>query len=83
MSKKGYVSLASWPKFDGKILTEESNFKWKLMNNIIDDINSIILIRKKVEGKINKIEIVVADDWKFTFYKIFMSLVEKTKNQGM
>ncbi len=82
MSKKGYVSLASWPKFDGKILTEESNFKWKFMNNIMDDINNIALIRKKVKEKIDKIEIVVADDWKFKFYKIVMSLVEKTKNQG-
>ena len=80
IGKKGYISLASWPSFDTELLTDESNFKWKLMNSVIDDINSIKLIMKK--EKLEEIKIVIADEWKFKFYSILMDQIEKTKNQG-
>jgi len=78
--KKGYISLASWPSYDEKLLTIESDFKWKLMNNIMDDINSIKLVMKK--EILEDISIVIAEDWKYKFYSLLMSSIEKTKTQG-
>ena len=78
--KEGYVSLASWPSYDEKVLTVENDFKWKLMNNIMDDINSIKLVMKK--DKLETISIVICDDWKHKFYSRLMYLVAMTRNQG-
>jgi len=78
--KKGYISLASWPSYDEKLLTPESDFKWKLMNNIMDDLNSIKLAMKK--EILEDISIIIAEDWKYKFYSLLMSSIEKTKNQG-
>ncbi len=78
--KKGYISLASWPSYDEKLLTPDSDFKWKLMNNIMDDINSIKLAMKK--EILEDISIIIAEDWKYRFYSLLMSSIEKTKNQG-
>jgi len=80
IGKKEYVSLTLWPSYDDKLLTEESDYKWKLMNNILVDISNIKLIMKK--DTLEKISIIVADRWKLKFYNKFMSLVEETKNQG-
>ena len=78
--KEGYVSLASWPSYDEKLLTVENDFKWKLMSNIMDDINSIKLVMKK--DKIENVLIVICDVWKFNFYSKLMNLVATTRNQG-
>ena len=80
ISRKGYVSLAKWPFYNNKLLTQESDYKWKLMNNIMDDINNIKIALKKKSLK--KISIIIADQWKLRFYNKFMSLLEDTKNQG-
>ena len=80
IGKKGYLSLASWPSYDKKLLTEENDFQWKLMNSVIDDINSIKNIMKK--EKLDEIKIIIAEEWKFKFYSVLMTLIEKTKNQG-
>lgn len=80
IGKKYYVSLTPWPSFDDKLLTLESDYKWNLMNNILDDIGNIKLVMKK--ESLEKILIIIADPWKLKFYNEFMSLVEKTKDQG-
>ncbi|MFX1385337.1 MAG: leucine--tRNA ligase, partial [Promethearchaeota archaeon] len=80
IGKKTYLSLASWPKFNNKVLTDENDFKWKLMNGVIDDIKSIKMILKK--DNLNNITLIIADEWKFKLYPILMSLINKTINQG-
>ena len=72
--------MAAWPSYDEKLLTDENDFKWKLMNNFIDDVNNIKLVMKK--EKLEKISIIIADEWKFKFYSILMSLLNETRNQG-
>lgn len=81
IGKEGFVSLALWPSFDDDILTKENEFKWKLMNNTIEDIQSIKQATKT--ANINEITIIVADEWKFKFYSLLLSLVEKSTNQGV
>lgn len=80
MGKKGYISLASWPSYNEDLITTENEFKLKLMNNTIDSINQIKFIIKK--EKINKILIIIADEWKYKFYSNLISLIDKTKDQG-
>ena len=80
IDKQGYLSLAKWPKWDNKVLTEENDFKWKLMNGLMDDIKSIQSILNK--NKLAKITLIIADEWKFKLYEILMSLIDETHDQG-
>jgi len=80
MNKKGFLSLASWPSYNEKLLNPKNEFKWKLKNNIIEDINHIKIAIKKEE--LENISIIIADEWKYQFYKILLSLIDETKNQG-
>ncbi|MFX0034931.1 MAG: leucine--tRNA ligase [Candidatus Hermodarchaeota archaeon] len=80
IGKKRYISLTSWPTYDNKLLTEEYEFKWKLLNNILEDIGNIKLAMKK--KSLENISIIIADDWKLKFYNQLMKLLENTKNQG-
>ena len=47
IGKKDFVSLASWPSYENELLTQESDYKWKLMNNTLDDISKIKIALKK------------------------------------
>ncbi|NVM34724.1 MAG: leucine--tRNA ligase, partial [Candidatus Lokiarchaeota archaeon] len=80
IGRKSYVSLTSWPYYDNELITQESDYKWNLMNNIFDDINKIKIAMKK--DSLQKISIIIADQWKLNFYTKFMSILEETKNQG-
>jgi len=80
IGEEGYISLAPWPEYDEQILTEENDFKWNLMNNIIDDIKNIKQVLKK--DTIEKIDIIIAEDWKYEFYSDLIRLVEDTLDQG-
>jgi leucyl-tRNA synthetase len=78
--KKGYLSLAGWPSYNKDLLSEESDFKWKLMNSILEDINNIRIIIKK--ENIKSISLIIADSWKLKFYNTLMKILEETINQG-
>ena len=80
IGKKGFISLASWPSYNKELITLENDFKWKLINNILDDINNIKTVIRKEE--LDKISIIIADEWKYRFYKLLLSLINETKNQG-
>jgi leucyl-tRNA synthetase len=79
--KAGYIISSPWPSYDAVILTRENEFKWKLMNNLINDIQSIKQATKL--DTLNEIKIIVADEWKFKFYAQLLELVEKSTNQGV
>ncbi|MFX0043229.1 MAG: leucine--tRNA ligase, partial [Candidatus Hodarchaeota archaeon] len=49
IGKKGFISLASWPSYNKDLLTLENDFKWKLINNILDDISKIKTVLRKEE----------------------------------
>jgi hypothetical protein len=50
------------------------------MNDTIDDIKNIKQVLNKDE--IKKINIFIAADWKYNFYKLLMKLLKNTRNQG-
>jgi len=80
IAKNGYISLATWPDYDINLLNKESDYKWKLMNIIFDDINNIKTVMKKEELK--SISLIIADPWKLKFYNSLLPILEETKNQG-
>ncbi|MFX1374987.1 MAG: leucine--tRNA ligase [Promethearchaeota archaeon] len=80
LGKKGYASLATWPSYNQELLSEESDYKWKLMNNILEDINNIKTIMRKED--LGTISLIIADHWKLKFYNVLMNLLEETKEQG-
>lgn len=62
------------------MLTEESDYKWKLMYNILNDIYNIkSIIRVQA---LREISLIIADKWKLVLYNSLMSLLEETKNHG-
>ena len=80
IGEDGYISLATWPLHNKKLLTVESDYKWKLINNILDDINKINTVVKK--DILKSISLIIADEWKLDFYNTLMNLIKETKNQG-
>jgi leucyl-tRNA synthetase len=81
IGKERFISLAHWPSYNAEILTRENELRWKLMNNVIEDIRSIKQATKI--DKLSEITIIVADEWKFKFYAYLLELIEKSPNQGV
>lgn len=80
LGENDYISLASWPKYNKKILTDENSFKWNLKNNIIEDIKNIKQVLKK--DSIDEINLIIPENWKYNFYSDLIRLIEKTLDQG-
>ncbi|MBN1214517.1 MAG: leucine--tRNA ligase [Candidatus Lokiarchaeota archaeon] len=80
LGNDNFLSLASWIDCDQSVLTEENNFKWNLLDNIITDINNIKNLIKK--DSLENISLIIADDWKYRLYSRLFELTEKTMNQG-
>lgn len=80
LGKKEYLSLANWPSYKVELLNNESDYKWKLMINTLEDINNIKTVMKK--ETLDTISLIVADPWKLKFYNTFMILLEDYINQG-
>ncbi|NVM03253.1 MAG: leucine--tRNA ligase [Candidatus Helarchaeota archaeon] len=74
--KKPFVSLEKWPEFNEKFLNREIEQKWRMYNNIIDDIKEILKIIKL--PSISQIEICVAAKWKFNLYKLIQEDIKQT-----
>ncbi|KKN22660.1 hypothetical protein LCGC14_0912900 [marine sediment metagenome] len=78
--KDKILSLNFWPTYNNDLLNIENEYKWNLLNSIVDDIKKIMLATKIKE--IKKTIIITAREWKYKFYSLLMTLIEKTKNQG-
>ncbi len=75
-----FLSVSSWPEYDNGILNPVNEYKWKLMNDTLESINHIIHIIKK--EKIDKIDIIIANDWKFNLFEELLQQVKQSKDQG-
>ncbi len=74
--KKPFVSLEKWPEFNEKYLDPEIEQKWKMYNDIIEDIKEILKVIKI--PSISTIEICVAAKWKFNLYKLIQEDIKQT-----
>ncbi|KKM22391.1 hypothetical protein LCGC14_1625820 [marine sediment metagenome] len=75
-----FLSLTSWPSYNSALLNIENDYKWNLLKKINEDIKKIKLATNMTE--IKKVIIITASEWKFKFYSLLMTLLDKTKNQG-
>ncbi|MHA1583675.1 MAG: class I tRNA ligase family protein, partial [Promethearchaeota archaeon] len=77
---EGYVSLASWPKFNEDFVNEEVEGHWRSYDNVIDDVRNILkLIQKE---KPESIQLIIADDWKADFIQKSKDMVKQGKKFG-
>ncbi len=64
---EGFVSEASWPEADERLISAEIEKSEGLVENIIKDIAHI---KQMVGDEIEKVHIYLAPDWKWELYKI-------------
>ena len=74
LGNKGFVSAEKWPEVNENLIDENSERAEEFLKQIIKDIKEIERI-KKIKPK--KIWIILAPQWKFKGYEIFMKNKEK------
>ncbi len=75
LGKKSFISLTSWPKYDSKKINIKINALEELIENTNTDIKSILNL---VKFKPNKINIFIAEKWKYDLFKKIKK--QKSKN---
>ncbi len=73
LGNKGFVSKASWPKFDEKLIDEKLELQEKIVDKTLEDINNIIRIIKEKSGNEPKnVFLYALPNDKFLFDEIFI-----------
>ncbi|MBN2423242.1 leucine--tRNA ligase [Candidatus Woesearchaeota archaeon] len=77
IGKKGFISLAEWPKYNEKINNEIIILE-KIIETTLNDIHSVL----KITGikKPKKITLFISQEWKYDLYNKLKPLLEKTRN---
>ncbi|MBW2995866.1 leucine--tRNA ligase [Candidatus Woesearchaeota archaeon] len=77
---KGFLSLASWPKYDAGKIDLKAEEVENLIEGTISDIKNVMKLAK-VE-KLEEIVLFVADEWKYKFISDLKEAMEKTRDVG-
>ncbi|MHA1510772.1 MAG: leucine--tRNA ligase, partial [Promethearchaeota archaeon] len=80
MNKKGYISLAPWPKYDELLISESIEKQWLAYENVIDDIKNIQKLIKLENPE--EIQLIIADNWKNEFISKMEIPIKDGKNFG-
>jgi leucyl-tRNA synthetase len=72
-AKKGYISLASWPKVDKKLIDLRLAQSEKLIADTLADCGQII---KLIGKKPKKVKIYIAPEWKHIVYNFIMKTLK-------
>ena len=72
MGKKGFVSLAEWPKVEEGLRDKRVELAEDYLASVVEDISNILRVVKK---KAAKICLYVAQDWKWRAYKMALEMV--------
>ena len=75
LGNKNFVSLERWPGIDKKLINEKSELSEEFVKKTIEDIEEI---EKIVNKKAKKVYLIVAPEWKFYVYKIFLENKDKS-----
>ncbi len=78
LGKEGFASVAEWPKSDESKIDETAMYGDVLEETIIDDIRGILQLAKITEPK--KIQLIISSQWKYTFFDLFKTKIEETRN---
>ncbi len=80
LGKKGFVSLAPWPKYDEKQIDERAEAVEDLIHNTISDIKAVLELTNIKSPK--KITLFVSSAWKYDYVSALKKQIEKTRNPG-
>ncbi len=78
---EGYVSLASWPKYDKNKINERLEKEDDFVSGLIGDLHAILKLVKVESPK--KLKIYVADEWKYEVFRKFKELNSRNKSEIM
>lgn len=79
-SKLGHETLIAketWPKYNAELINEKSEYLDELIDNLKDDIRSVIDLTKI---KPKKIKLVISSEWKYEFTKTYKEIIKETRN---
>jgi leucyl-tRNA synthetase len=77
LGNKNFISIEGWPKVDVKKVNEKYEFIESMIEKLIHDTNAVIELTKIKPTKIN---LFVAEPWKFEFFEHLKKHLEKTRN---
>ncbi len=75
----GFISLEKWPEYNAQYINDDIEYKWNLLQDLINDIKKILKIIK-IE-KIKKIKIIVAKEWKFSLFDLISNELQSGTQQ--
>ncbi len=78
--KKGFISLAGWPKYDESKIDEKAEAVEKMIGDTTGDISHVLELTGK--DKVDKITLFVADEWKYDLFRNLKQGMEETFNVG-
>ncbi len=78
IGKKDFVSLAKWPGFDEKKISQEAESLGDFIENTRKDVMEVLKL-SKIE-KPEKIMLFVAEKWRYEFMKALRKEIDKTRN---
>ncbi len=73
------IALASWPKYDSKLISPEIEKHWLCYDNVVEDIKNI---QKILKNTAKEVKIIIAADWKNEFVQKMLKEVLDGKNFG-
>ncbi|MFX1605491.1 MAG: hypothetical protein ACFFDD_06250, partial [Promethearchaeota archaeon] len=76
-----FISTESWPEFDESFIQEEVDRQWTYFDQTVDDIREIIKILKRDESEmpLERIHLIVADDWKSIAIQKIVEAINENK----
>ncbi|NOZ80733.1 MAG: leucine--tRNA ligase [DPANN group archaeon] len=78
LGKKGFVSVASWPKHDDKLIRPELDALEKTVADSVQDIQQVLKLAKVETPK--KLTLFVASPWKYELYALLAREMKATRN---
>jgi len=80
IGKKDFISLQKWPEYENSKIKPELNTSENMIQTVINDIKKVLVLAKLNTPK--KIQLLVADDWKYELIKNIKKELETTRNAG-
>jgi leucyl-tRNA synthetase len=80
LGNKGFISLASWPKYDEKKISPELEQLDSFLDAVKSDIRDVLKLAKIDSPK--RITLFLSEGWKYELFNIVSEEVKKTRNVG-
>src|SRR3989344_1505557 len=80
IGKKGFVSVAEWPKYDKSMIDEEAEAIAEITDTTRKDIAEIMKLAKIEKPK--KITLFVSEKWKYELVGVLRELMQEPRNAG-